>query len=68
MLFIFVKVLFQVAVLLFLNTVHGFERVSYITPEAVALPGINFRPDVKGNGTFGGTLSGIVRTFEDTAG
>ena len=32
------------------HTVHGFEQLSYTTPECEKLHGINFRPNIKGTG------------------
>ena len=49
-----------------LHTVHGFEFVSYTTPESDTLQGIDFHPNVKGNGTGGVLLQGTIAAREDT--
>ena len=53
----------------YLHTVHGFEQLSYTTPESDILQGINFRPNVKGTGQSLniGVLSGTIVLEEDTA-
>ena len=53
-----------------LLAVHGFEQLSYTTPESDILQSINFRPNVKGTGQPGniGVISGIINLEEDTAG
>ena len=50
-------------------TVHGFERLSYTTPESDALQDINFRPNVTGTGQPGniGIIIGTIDLEEDTA-
>ena len=53
----------------YLHAVHGFEQLSYTTPESDSLQGINFRPNVKGIGQPAniGVLSGTIVLEEDTA-
>ena len=53
----------------YLHAVHGFEQLSYTTPESVSLQGINFSPNVKGTGQPDniGVISGIIVLEEDTA-
>ena len=52
-----------------IHTVHGFEQLSYTTPESDILQSINFRPNVKGTGHPAsiGVISGIIVLEEDTA-
>ena len=52
-----------------IHTVHGFEQLSYTTPESDLLESINFRPNVKGTGQPAniGVLSGTIVLEEDTA-
>ena len=52
-----------------LYAVHGFEQLSYTTPESVTLQGVNFRPNVKGTGQPAniGIISGTIVLEEDTA-
>ena len=45
-----------------LSTVHGFENHTYSTLENTTLHTINFMPDVKGNGTRGNLLVGVIDT------
>ena len=52
-----------------IHTVHGFEQLSYTTPESDILQGISFLPNVKGIGE-AEIISIIVGTIdleEDTA-
>ena len=53
----------------FLHAVHGFEQLSYTTPESDALQGINFRPNLKGTGQAAniGIITGTIDLEEDTA-
>ena len=53
----------------FLHVVHGFEQLSYTTPESDALQGINFRPNLKGTGQAAniGMITGTIDLEEDTA-
>ena len=50
-------------------TVHGFEQLSYTTPESDILHGINFRPNVKGTGdaVIISIIVGTIDLEEDTA-
>ena len=52
-----------------LHAVHGFEQLSYTTPESDALQGINFRPNVKGTGQPVNiqVIVGMIDLEEDTA-
>ena len=52
-----------------LHAVHGFEQLSYTTPESEVLQGINFRPNVKGTGQPGNIeiIIGTIDLEEDTA-
>ena len=53
----------------YLHAVHGFEQLSYTTPESDILQGINFHPDVKGTGQPGNVqiIFGTIVLEEDTA-
>ena len=52
-----------------IHAVHGFEQLSYTTPESDILQSINFRPNVKGTGqpAYIGLISGTIVLEEDTA-
>ena len=52
-----------------LHAVHGFEQLSYTTPESDALQGINFRPNVTGTGRPESVqaIVGMINLEEDTA-
>ena len=53
----------------YLHAVHGFEQLSYTTPESDILQGINFRPNIKGTGqpVNIGIITGTIDLEEDTA-
>ena len=52
-----------------LHAVHGFEQLSYTTPESNTLQGINFHPNIKGTGQPGNIeiIVGTIDLEEDTA-
>ena len=53
----------------YLHAVHGFEQLSYTTPESEALQGINFHPNIKGTGQAVNIaiISGTINLEEDIA-
>ena len=53
----------------YLHAVHGFEQLSYTTPESDISQGINFHPNIKGIGQQKniGILTGTIVLEEDTA-